>query len=158
MEILNAEYGILIVLYQSTDLRIYVYKRDEAFKDELARVVLDFDRRIEEEDYYPPETPEHAATIFSDGNDENVKILKADVVDIVDTIEALKATIKIAKEKEKELMTDLMMAMGNHTKARVAEYELTWKTLPAKKEVVKEVTYKAAPERRAGFVKIKRVD
>ena len=158
MEILNAEYGILIVLYQSTDLRIYVYKRDEAFKDELARVVLDFDRRIVEEDYYPPETPEHAATIFSDGNEENVKILKAGVVDIVDTIEALKATITIAKEKKDELMTDLMMAMGNHTKARVAEYELTWKTLPAKKEVIKEVTYKAAPERRAGYVKIKRVD
>jgi hypothetical protein len=157
MEILNAEYGILIVLYQSTDLRTYIYKRDEAFKDELARVVLDFDRRIEEEDYYPPETPEHAATIFSDGNDENVKILHADTVDIVDTIEALKETIKIAKEKEKELMTDLMMAMGNHSKARVAEYELEWKTLPAKKEQIKEVTYKAAPERRAGFVKIKRV-
>jgi len=157
MEILNAEYGILIVLYQSTDLRIYVYKREEAFKSELARVVLDFDRRVNEEDYYPPETPEHAATIFSDGNDENVKILSADTVDLIDTIEALKETIKIAKEKQDELMTDLMMAMGNHSKARVAEYNLEWKTLPAKKEQVKEIKYKAAPERRAGYVKIKRV-
>ena len=41
MEILNADYGILIVLYQSTDLRIYIYKKDNAFEDELARVVLD---------------------------------------------------------------------------------------------------------------------
>ena len=83
--------------------------------------------------------------------------MHADTVDIVDTIEALKETIKIAKAKQDELMTDLMMAMGNHSKARVAEYELEWKTLPAKKEQIKEVTYKAAPERRAGFVKIKRV-
>ena len=37
-----------------------------------------------------------------------------------------------------------MMAMGNHSKARVAEYELEWKTLPAKKEQIN----KAAPERR----------
>ena len=157
MDILNADYGILIVLYQSTDLRIYIYKKDEAFKGELARVVLDFDRRVEEEDYYPPETPEHAVSIFSDGDDENEKILDADTVDIIDTIEALKETIKIAKEKQNELMTDLMMAMGNHSKARAAEYVLEWKTLPAKEAQVKEVQYKAAPERRAGYVKIKRV-
>jgi hypothetical protein len=157
MDILNADYGILIVLFQSTDLRIYIYKKDEAFKGELARVVLDFDRRVEEEDYYPPETPEHAASIFSDGDDENEKILDADTVDIIDTIEALKETIKIAKEKQNELMTDLMMAMGNHSKARAAEYVLEWKTLPAKEAQIKEVQYKAAPERRAGYVKIKRV-
>jgi len=157
MDILNADYGILVVLFSSTDLRIYIYKKDEAFKGELARVVLDFDRRVEEEDYYPPETPEHAASIFSDGNDENEKILDADTVDIIDTIEALKETIKIAKEKQNELMTDLMMAMGNHSKARAAEYVLEWKTLPAKEAQVKEVQYKAAPERRAGYVKIKRV-
>ena len=124
MNILQADYGILVVLYQSTDLRIYVYKKDPAFGDMLADVVLDFDRRVNEEDYYPPETPEHAATIFSDGNDENEKILDADTVDIIDTIEALKETMKIAKEKQNELMTDLMMAMGNHSKARAAEYVL----------------------------------
>ena len=157
MDILNADYGILIVLFSSTDLRIYIYKKDETFKGELERVVLDFDRRVEEEDYYPPETPEHAASIFSDGDDENEKILDADTVDIIDTIEALKETIKIAKEKQNELMTDLMMAMGNHSKARAAEYVLEWKTLPAKEAQVKEVQYKAAPERRAGYVKIKRV-
>ena len=53
-------------------------------------------------------------------------------------------------------MTDLMMSMGNNSKARAADYVLEWKTLPAKKAKVKEVHYKAAPERRAGFVKIKR--
>lgn len=157
MDILNADYGILIVLYQSTDLRIYIYKKDKAFKGELERVVLDFDKRIDEEDYYPPEKPEHAATIFNSGDDENEKILDADTVDIIDTIEALKETQKIAKQKHDELMTDLMMAMGNHSKARAAEYVLEWKTLPAKEAQVKEVQYKAAPERRAGFVKIKRV-
>ncbi len=157
MDILNADYGILIVLHMSTDLRIYIYKKDEAFNGELERVVLDFDRRIDEEDYYPPEKPEHAATIFNSGDDENEKILDADTVDIIDTIEALKETQKIAKQKHDELMTDLMMAMGNHSKARAAEYVLEWKTLPAKQAQVKEVQYKAAPERRAGYVKIKRV-
>lgn len=157
MDILNADYGILIALFQSTDLRIYIYKKDASFKGELERVVLDFDRRINEEDYYPPEKPEHAATIFNSGDDENEKILDADTVDIIDTIEALKETQKIAKQKHDELMTDLMMAMGNHSKARAAEYVLEWKTLPAKQAQVKEVQYKAAPERRAGYVKIKRI-
>ena len=158
MEILNADYGILIVLFMSTDLRIYIYKRDPEFAGQLAEVVLDFDRRVTEEDYYPPEKPAHAATIFSSGDDENEKILDADTVDLIDVIEALKETQKIAKEKELELMTELMMSMGNHSKARAANYVLEWKTLPAKKAQIKEVHYKAAPERRAGYVKIKRVD
>ena len=158
MEILNADYGILVVLYMSTDLRIYIYKRDPEFAGQLAEVVLDFDRRVTEEDYYPPEKPAHAATIFSSGDDENEKILDADTVDLIDVIEALKETQKIAKEKELELMTELMMSMGNHSKARAANYVLEWKTLPAKEAQVKEVQYKAAPERRAGYVKIKRVD
>ena len=158
MEILNADYGILVVLYMSTDLRIYIYKRDPEFAGQLAEVVLDFDRRVTEEDYYPPEKPAHAATIFSSGDDENEKILDADTVDLIDVIEALKETQKIAKEKELELMTELMMSMGNHSKARAANYVLEWKTLPAKKAQIKEVHYKAAPERRAGYVKIRMVD
>ena len=155
MDILNADYGILIVLYQSTDLRIYIYKKDEAFAGDLAEVVLDFNQRVDDENYYPPEKPEHAANIFDLGNDENEKILGSDMVDIIDTIQALKEAQKIAKEKEAELMTDLMMSMGNHSKARAANYICEWKTLPAKLEQIKQVTYKAAPERRAGYVKIR---
>ena len=157
MNILQADYGILIVLYQSTDLRIYVYKKDPKFGSKLADVVLDFNRRVDEEDYYPPEKPEHAVTIFNKPDDENEKILDAETVDIIDTIQALKETQKLAKQKHDELMTDLMMSMGNNSKARAADYVLEWKTLPAKEAKVKEVHYKAAPERRAGFVKIKRV-
>lgn len=157
MDILNADYGILIVLYQSTDLRIYIYKKDEAFAGDLAEVVLDFNQRVDDENYYPPEKPEHAANIFDLGNDENEKILGSDMVDIIDTIQALKEAQKIAKEKEAELMTDLMMAMGNHSKARAANYICEWKTLPAKLEQIKQVTYKAAPERRAGYVRIRMV-
>ena len=157
MNILQADYGILIVLYQSTDLRIYVYKKDADFGSKLAEAVLDFDRRVNEEDYYPPEKPEHAVTIFNRADDENEKILDAETVDVIDTILALKETQRIAKEKQDELMTDLMLSMGNHSKARAAEYTLEWKTLPAREAKIKEVHYKAAPERRAGFVKIKRV-
>ena len=157
MDILDSDYGILIVLYQSTDLRIYIYKKDEAFKGELADAVLDFNQRVDDENYYPPKKPEHAANIFDEGNDENEKILSSEMVDLIDTIQALKEAQKIAKETEAELMTDLMMSMGNHSKARAANYILEWKTLPAKKEQVKEVTYKAAPERRAGYVRIKMV-
>jgi len=157
MEILGSNYGILIVQYASTDLRIYIYKKDEAFAGELAEVVLDFNQRVDDENYYPPEKPEHAANIFDLGNDENEKILGSDMVDIIDTIQALKEAQKIAKEKEAELMTDLMMAMGNHSKARAANYICEWKTLPAKLEQIKQVTYKAAPERRAGYVRIRMV-
>jgi hypothetical protein len=157
MEILEAEYGMLVIVHASTDFRCYIYKRDPEFADKLSDAVLDFDRRVNEEDYYPPEKPEHAATIFSDVDEENEKILSSNAVDLIDIIEALKETQKIAKEKEMGLQTDLMMMMGNHSKARAGEYIVEWKTLPAKEAQIKEVQYKAAPERRSGVVKIKRV-
>ena len=155
MEILGSNYGILIVQYASTDLRIYIYKKDKDFADTLATAVLDFDRRVTEEDYYKPETPSHVATIFDNPDHENEKILPEDAVSLIDTIQALKDTQSIAKKHEAGLMVDLMMIMGNHSKARAANYILNWKTLPACEEHIKENKIKAKPERRSGIVTIR---
>ena len=48
MSTTQADAGILIILYQSTDLRIYVIPKDYEFEKELADKVIDFNRRIDE--------------------------------------------------------------------------------------------------------------
>ena len=51
MSTTQANAGILIILYQSTDLRIYAIPKDYEFEKELEQKVIDFNRRIDEEDY-----------------------------------------------------------------------------------------------------------
>ena len=64
MDIVDAKWGVLVVLYQSTDLRMFVYHRDETMVKEIHQLALDFNRRVQEEDPYPPVNPEEALNIW----------------------------------------------------------------------------------------------
>lgn len=127
MEILDAEYGILIVLWQGTDFRTYVYKRQPDYADKLKEVVLDFDRRVEEEDWYIPECSEDAYMIFDKASEEDsVMILDDEVVDDINQYMILK-DLAAQSEKAADLyLTNLMVSMGNHAKARSADYKVDW--------------------------------
>jgi hypothetical protein len=127
MEILDAEYGILIVLWQGTDFRIYVYKRQPDYAQKLKEVVLDFDRRVEEEDWYIPECSEDAYMIFDTAREaESVMILEEDVVEDIDQYMTLKDVAAQAEKAADLCLTNLMVSMGNHSKARSADYKVDW--------------------------------
>ena len=127
MEILDAEYGVLIVLWQGTDLRTYVYQRQPDFAKKLSDVVLDFDRRVDEEDWYTPEGVDDAYTIFDKvEDDDNVLILDQDAVEDVDQYLTLISVAKQAEETAELLLTNIMLAMGNHSKARSDDYKIDW--------------------------------
>ena len=66
MEVMNYDWGVVSVLYQSTDFRLYVFKRDPTFAAVLAEKINDFERRIQEEDYWPPKVPEDLHKIYKD--------------------------------------------------------------------------------------------
>ena len=69
MSTTQADAGILIILYQSTDLRIYVIPKDYEFEKDLADKVIDFNRRIDE-DYYTPQVTNDAHIKYPNANDE----------------------------------------------------------------------------------------
>jgi len=158
MEILDAEYGILVVLWQGTDFRTYVYKRQPDYAEKLKKVVLDFDRRVEEEDWYIPECTEDAYMIFDTAkDDENVMILEEDVVEDIDQYMTLKDVAAQAERAADLCLTNLMVSMGNYSKARSADYKVDWGTRNYKATEEKVVPAKEARSIRLKKPIIKRI-
>jgi len=152
MEILDAEYGILIVLWQGTDFRIYVYKRQPDYAEKLKEVVLDFDHRVENEEWYIPECPEDAYMIFDTAKeDDSVMILEEDVVEDIDQYMTLKDVANRAEMAADLCLTNLMVSMGNHPKARSADYKVDWGT-----RNYKATEEKITPAKEARSIRLKK--
>lgn len=157
MEILNAEYGVLIVLY-GADLRTFIYQRQVGFAKKLKEVVLDFDKRVEEENWYIPECSDDAYIIFDKvEDDENVLILDEDTVEDIDQYLTLTGVAKQAEETADLLMTNIMVAMGNHSAGRSEDYKVDWGTRNYKATKERLVPAKEARSIRLKTPKITRV-
>lgn len=126
MEICEADYGVLCVLYNSNDLRTYVYQRDPEFAAKLKEVVEDFDRRIDEEDWYAPETINDAYIMHEEATDEETLILSEESTDDIDELLEIRERIAKYKKLEEQIMARIMVTMGNHSKATSKDYTLNW--------------------------------
>lgn len=147
MEIMDADWGLLIVLFQSTDLRMYIYKRNPEFAGQLKEKVEDWNRRIIEEDYFEPVISADASIIYDRGDQEEELILPAEIGDLVEEMDNTKQLIKKLEETADNMQALIMSHMGNHSKARVNDYTVEWKsrTYKGTEEVTK--TTPAKPER-----------
>jgi len=126
MEICEADYGVLCVLYNSNDLRTYVYQRDPEFAEQLKEVVEDFDRRIDEEDWYAPETIHDAYIMNEEATEEETLILTDESINDVDELIEVRDRIAKYKALEEQIMARVMVTMGNHSKATSKDYTLNW--------------------------------
>ena len=147
MEIMDADWGLLIILYQSTDLRMYIYKRNPEFAGQLKEKVEDWNRRIIEEDYFEPEISDDALLVWDKGDQEEELILTSEVGDLVEELDNTRQLINKLEATADNMQALIMSHMGNHSKARVADYAVEWKsrTYKATEEVTK--TTPAKPER-----------
>lgn len=132
----QARAGILIILYQSTDLRIYVIPKDYVFEQELAEKVCDFNRRIDEEDYYTPQVTSDAYIKYPNAEDET-KILSEETSELLKQHEQTKNMIASLKVVNEKIQAQIMDEMGNASVGRIGEWIVQWKMRK----------YKAQPER-----------
>jgi len=157
MEVMNCDWGVVSVLYQSTDFRVYVFKRDPTFADLLAEKINDFERRIQEEDYWPAKVVTDTHLIYKDLKDkEDVKKLDEAAVVTVDDLLAAKQLEKNATALVADLNLQLMVQMGNHVKATAGEYDLSLPTSIRKPTPRKVVPASPGGTFRAKTVRIKR--
>ena len=140
MECADVEWGVLCVLYQSTDFRIFIYKKDPHFIDRLRPAVLDWQRRIEAEEYFAMEILDQqhdGILLYPEAADETIS-LKDDVLySQLQTILLCDETIKTAQASKKAATAKIMEAMGNHKKAICNDYVIDWGMM----------NYKAKPEK-----------
>ena len=151
----QAKAGILIILYQSTDLRIYVIPKDYVFEQELAEKVCDFNRRIDEEDYYTPQVTSDAYIKYPVAEDE-IKILPEDTVEFIKQLEQTNDMIKNLGAMKEKLSAHIMDQMGNASVGRTGEYVINWKMRKYKAQPERVVPAKDAYEIRSKTLTIKK--
>ena len=157
MSTTQAKAGILIILYQSTDLRVYVIPKDYSFEKELEVKVIDFDRRIKEEDYFTPQVSTDALVKYPNANDET-KILSEDTVKFIKQLEQTNDMIKNLGVMKEKLTAHIMEEMGNASIGRTGDYIVNWKMRKYKAQPQKIVPPKDAYEIRSKTLTIKKVE
>ena len=155
MSTTQAQAGILIILYQSTDLRIYVIPKDYEFEKELADKVIDFNRRIDEEDYYTPQVTNDAHIKYPNANDET-KILSEETSELLKQHEQTKEMIASLKEVNEKIQAHIMDEMGNASIGRTGDWIVQWKMRKYKAQPEKIVPPKDAYEIRSKTLTIKK--
>ena len=155
MSTTQANAGILIILYQSTDLRIYVIPKDYEFEKELADKVIDFNRRIDEEDYYTPQVTNDAYIKYPNANDET-KILSEDTADLLKQHQQTKDMIASLKAVNEKIQAQIMDEMGNASVGRTGEWIVQWKMRNYKAQPEKVVPAKDAYTIRSKTLTIKK--
>lgn len=155
MSTTQADAGILIILYQSTDLRIYVIPKDYEFEKELADKVIDFNRRIDEEDYYTPQVTNDAHIKYPNANDET-KILSEETSELIKQHEQTKEMITSLKAVNEKIQAQIMDEMGNASVGRTGDWIVQWKMRNYKAQPEKVVPAKDAYTIRSKTLTIKK--
>ena len=138
MSCLDYDWGVVSVLYRSTLLKLYVFRRDFEFEKQLADVALDFDRRVKEEDYYPPVTNVEAAVAFSSVEPDKIVNMDNDLITTATESYLLaKEQIKKYTDLANKSMLTIQNFMQNAEKGTHPKYEYKWGSR----------TYKAQPEK-----------
>ena len=134
--ILGYSWGCIATLHRSTLPKLTLVRRDFAFENELKDVILDFERRITEEDYYPPVTLQDTQVIHPKAEPEKEVDLEDEIIsyhlnriaDNKDKIDLLSTEIDESKMKVQEFMGDA--EVGIHQDFQVRWYNKQFKARP----------------------------
>jgi predicted phage-related endonuclease len=143
MDIMQARWGAVCVLYQGTILRIFLFEPHKQTLETIKTAVLEFQNKIEkykatgEIDYYPPANSKDADRMYPAADEAAVVNLPSRAEQLADQILAANADIKEAEGKRSEAETELKAMLGQASKGTVGRFEIRW---PMR-------SYKATPEK-----------
>ena len=152
------QWGVVATLYGGFDLRLYFYDDALSMQILIANRVRDFQRRIEDRDFYAPENSGDANTIWPvplNFDTKELIDLPDDVDGICEEIEDCKQMKKTMDAKIDALQSLLKIHLGDHESGIAKRYSVEWKMTNGRKE--KTVTYEAKEPERAKSVKIKKL-
>jgi len=143
MDIMQARWGAVAVLYQGTVLRIFLFEPHKQTLETIKTAVLEFQNKIEkykatgEIDYNPPANSKDADRMYPAADEAAVVNLPGRAEQLADQILAANAAIKEAEGKRSEAETELKAMLGQASKGTVGRFEIRW---PMR-------SYKATPEK-----------
>ena len=124
MMAVNAEYGILMTLYQGIQRRITIYPRDREIQQRIRELCIDFADRVRTETYYPPVSVDDCAKTYptTDFQDRVLDDVSGDVERIVQ----LRTQLKEVENEIESLQTKVMSAMQEAETARAGRFLVKW--------------------------------
>ena len=131
MDIMQAKWGAVCVLYRGVELRIFLFEPHTQTLEAIKQVTLDFQRRLDkfkdtgEIDFYPPANSEDADRMFPVAEDKTVQLDSE--------AELLAWKILDAKQRATQAETDraaaekdLKVLLGEAKAGVAGKYEIKW--------------------------------
>jgi predicted phage-related endonuclease len=150
MDIMEASWGALCVLYKGTQLRIFLYEYNEDQVNMVRQAAMEFNEKIEkykrdsEIDWYPLATSAEATRIFDHAEKEVIEIPEIEIQ--AEKIITLREAIAEAEEAIDRLQRNIMDQMRDAEICNAGRYKISWpmrqykaqpaKTVPAKEGYV----------------------
>lgn len=142
MDIMGAKWGAVCVLYQGTEMRVFLFAPHARTISLIESTVLEFQTKLDkfqetgEIDYYPPATSKDADRMFPEAGDEVVTLDDA-AAELAREILAAQLKAKQAEKERQEAEAALKVLLGNASKGIAGDFQISW---PMR-------SYKAQPEK-----------
>jgi predicted phage-related endonuclease len=131
MDIIQAKWGAVCVLYQGTELRVFLFAPHAQTLAGIAQVATEFQAKLEkfrangEVDYYPPSSSKDADRMFPTANEE-VKQLDSYAEELARLIAGGKKKIKTINEDIEKAETELKTLLGNAARGIAGQFQISW--------------------------------
>lgn len=162
MDIIQAKWGAVCVLYRGVELRIFLFEPHAQTLESIKQVTLDFQRRLDkfkdtgEIDFYPPANSEDADRMFPVAEDKTVQLDSE--------AELLAWKILDAKQRATQAETDraaaekdLKVLLGEAKAGVAGKYEIKWPMRSFKAQPQKIVPAKEAYSIRQSTLSVKEI-
>lgn len=141
MDITGAKWGALCVLYKGTQLKTFVYVRDEEVLARLHESVVTFQGKLDKYqsdqviDWYDIIDPAEASKIFNTPESITIDLPKTE--SFAEKIVEIRRMVATLEAQAKEMEVKIMDQMRDASYAHAGRYKISWPTL----------NYKATPEK-----------
>lgn len=131
MDILQAQWGAVCVLYGGTELRIFLFAPHVKTVTRIVEAVRDFQRRLDnwkvtgEIDFYSPSSSKDADRMYPEAEDIEV-MLPPTAEQLVEKIRVAQAAALQAETDRSKAEADLKVLMGTATTGVIGNYRVSW--------------------------------
>lgn len=160
MDILEAKWGAVCVLYRGTELRVFLFAPHPQTVKTIAEVTTAFQAKLDkfrttgEVDYYPPATSEDADRMFPVAEEKVIQLdVEAELL-AAKIIDANKRAKQAADDKA-EAEKDLKVLLGDAKAAVAGRFEIKWPMRSYQAQPEKIVPAKAAYSIRQSTLSVK---
>ena len=161
MDITGAKWGAVCVLYQGTELRIFLFAPHEETQALIRKAAFDFESKIThwsetgEVEWYDPATPEEYGTKWpGDPNLDSVDLGDWGAT-LAERIVKAKQEIKVLEASIADNEAELKEMLGNATLAHAEEFRISWPIRNYQAQPEKIVPAKPAHSMRQSTITIK---